>query len=116
MTDMQIYRALGRAVARRRKELALTQADVARQIGLTRASLANIESGRQKVLLHQVYRLAGALRLDSILGLTAPSFVIGEQADKPLTFTGSPVTPKQQARIEAVIERVLRQARRKSMP
>jgi transcriptional regulator with XRE-family HTH domain len=94
--------------------LALTQADVAKQIGLTRASLANIESGRQKVLLHQVYRLADALRLDSILALTAPSFVVSEPSEKPLTFTGSEVGPAQRIKIEALIEDVLRRVRRKS--
>src|SRR5260370_14607876 len=107
MADMEVYRALGRAVARRRKDLALTQAEVARQIGLTRASLANIESGRQKVLLHQVYLLAAALRLDSILGLTAPSFVVSEPSEKTLDFTGSEVSPEQKAKIETLIENVL---------
>jgi transcriptional regulator with XRE-family HTH domain len=112
---MQVYRALGFAVARRRKELALTQAEVAKQIGLARASLANIESGRQKVLLHQLYLLASALRLDSILGLTAPSFVASNPSEKPLGFTGSPVSLEQKAKIEAVIQGVLRRARRKTV-
>jgi transcriptional regulator with XRE-family HTH domain len=112
MTDKAIYRALGRAVARRRHELVLTQAQVANQIGLSRASLANIESGRQKVLLHQVYLLAAALRLSSILDLTAPSFVVREPSEEPLIFTGSEVSPAQKEKIEAFIDRMLRRARR----
>jgi len=34
---------------------------LANQIGLSRTSITNIESGRQAVLLHQVYDLAKAL-------------------------------------------------------
>ena len=55
--------AFGRAVARRREELGLTQADLSALVGLSRASIANIEKGRQNVLLHHVYELAGALRM-----------------------------------------------------
>lgn len=42
-----------------------TQLDVAQQIGLSRASLANIERGEQKVFLHQILALAEALDLES---------------------------------------------------
>ena len=66
MTDMEIYRLLGSRAAKQRKQLKLTQAEVAKLIGLTRASLANLETGRQKVLLHHVYKLVAALQLNSI--------------------------------------------------
>lgn len=110
MTESQIYWALGRAVARRRKELALTQADVAKQIGLTRASLANIETGRQKVLLHQVYRLVHALRLKSILDLTAAALVLDRPEQTALSFNGSEVTAEQKAQLEKFIEHAIRRA------
>jgi transcriptional regulator with XRE-family HTH domain len=45
--------------------MGLTQLEVARQIGLSRASLANIERGEQKVFLHQVLALTEALELES---------------------------------------------------
>lgn len=45
----------------RRKALALTQAQLANKVKMSRASIANIESGRQNVLLHHVYALAVAL-------------------------------------------------------
>jgi transcriptional regulator with XRE-family HTH domain len=60
-----IYRSFGRAVAERRKFLGKTQMQVARAVGLSRASLANIERGSQKVFLHQVLALTEALDLDS---------------------------------------------------
>ena len=62
MTD-RIYAALGRSVRTRREQLRLTQADLSARIGLSRASIANIEAGRQAVLLHQFLALAEALSL-----------------------------------------------------
>lgn len=53
-----------------------TQLQVAQQIGLSRASLANIERGEQKIFLHQVLALTEALELDSsheIVPSRAPS-------------------------------------------
>lgn len=99
MMDMEIYRLLGLAVAARRMELGLTQAEVAAQIGLTRASLANIETGRQKVMLHHVYRLVTALKRESILDLLPASFAFGELAE-PVTFAGSAVSESQKAQLE----------------
>ncbi len=60
MTD-EIYATLGRRVRSRREDVRMTQAALAEKIGLSRASIANIESGRQAVLLHQFLALAEAL-------------------------------------------------------
>jgi len=54
MSDMEFYRRLGRAVAKRRDELGLTQGEVAEKLGLSRASLANLENGRQRIMVHQL--------------------------------------------------------------
>lgn len=69
MNEDDLYQALGKSVAARRKALNKTQADIATKISLSRASLANIERGNQKVLLHQVYRLAEALELPDVRDL-----------------------------------------------
>lgn len=72
MSEKRIYEAFGRRVAVRRRELGLTQADLARRIRMSRASVANIESGRQNVLLHHVYALAEGLELPAIAVLLPP--------------------------------------------
>src|ERR1700733_1613969 len=104
MADLEIYRIIGAAVAARRKKLRLKQAEVAEQIGLTRASLANIESGRQKIMLHQIYKPATALKLDSVIDLIPPSFSF-EEAIGPLKLVGSEVNDQQKAQIEQFLRR-----------
>lgn len=104
MADLEIYRIIGAAVAARRKVLRLKQAEVAEQIGLTRASLANIESGRQKIMLHQIYKLVNALKFDSIIDLVPPRFSF-EEAIGPLKLVGSEVTDQQKAQIEQFLRR-----------
>jgi transcriptional regulator with XRE-family HTH domain len=63
MKHDELYVQLGALIRSRRKKLLLTQHDLAARIGISRASLANIETGRQKVLVHQLYALATALDL-----------------------------------------------------
>lgn len=99
MSDMEIYRILGLAIAKRRAELGLTQADVAGRIDLTRASLANIETGRQKVLLHQIYKLANALEVRSIADLVPLTFQFIEDSE-PVQFEGSDVNDRERAQLE----------------
>jgi len=85
MSDLEIYRLIGSRIAARRKDLRLKQVEVAAQIGLTRASLANIEKGRQKIMMHQIYRIAEALRIESILDLVPPRFSTSGP-DEPIVF------------------------------
>ena len=59
--DGGLYIALGRLVRSRRAQVGLTQDELARRVGMTRTSITNIESGRQKVQLHTLYDIADAL-------------------------------------------------------
>lgn len=104
MADLDLYRIVGAGLAARRKELRLRQSEVADRIGLTRASLANIERGRQKVMLHQIYRLASALEVGSITDLV-PSKYLFEQTSGPLAIEGSDVNETQRAQIEQYVRR-----------
>jgi DNA-binding XRE family transcriptional regulator len=56
-----VYTEFGQRVRAGRGKSQLTQDMLAHQIGLSRTSVTNIESGRQAVLLHQVYDIARAL-------------------------------------------------------
>lgn len=57
----EIYESVGQNVLSLRSEREWTQQELADRIGLSRASVANIETGRQRLLLHQVYDMAAAL-------------------------------------------------------
>ncbi len=63
MDPDSIYRHIGTVVKARRKSLRLTQENLSARLGISRASLANIETGRQRVLVHQVYAFAAELDL-----------------------------------------------------
>ncbi|KJC41502.1 XRE family transcriptional regulator [Bradyrhizobium sp. LTSP885] len=72
MAGDPIYKGFGNAVSTRRKALGLTQAQLAGKVKMSRASIANIESGRQNVLLHHVYALAAALEFTKVGELLPP--------------------------------------------
>lgn len=55
------YQAVGKLVLKARDDAGLTQELLAARVGLTRTSVTNIEKGRQKLLLHTLCQLAGAL-------------------------------------------------------
>lgn len=57
-----IYAAFGRRLREIREENGLPQEELATLSGLTRSSIANIENGKQRVMLHQLIKFAEALR------------------------------------------------------
>lgn len=66
-----IYVELGRRVLQERYRAGWTQQDVAGQVGMSRASIANVETGRQRLMLHQVMKLAEvfSIRVEDLLGV-----------------------------------------------
>ena len=60
----RLYRSIGEAVRKRRRALGLTQQQLADRLGISRASLANIEVGRQRMLVHHLYGLARELGVE----------------------------------------------------
>jgi len=104
MNEEELYRAVGMAISQRRRELKLTQDEVASKVGLSRASLANIETGRQKILLHYLYRLTSALELPGV-ELLLPVRVATESVvpAKPVSISGESLNQKQQAEVLAFV-------------
>lgn len=58
-----IYKQIGEVIRAKRKTLGMTQHDLAKKLGISRGSLANVETGRQNMLVHQLYAYADALQL-----------------------------------------------------
>lgn len=103
MNETQFYQDLGSLIASRRGALGLGQSEIAKRAGISRASLANMEVGRQRVLLHQLYKVAAALELDN------PQYLLPTIASSPtqsLSMGGAQLTAKQQAQIEQLLSLV----------
>ncbi|BAM93157.1 XRE family transcriptional regulator [Bradyrhizobium oligotrophicum S58] len=77
---------------------------MAEHIGLTRASLANIEKGRQKIMLHQIYKIAEVLQVDSILDLAPPRFSMSVP-DEPVVFAEAGMRDDLRAQAEQFVRR-----------
>lgn len=58
------YVLFGVAVRAARRDADMTQAELAKKIGLVRTSVVNIECGRQRVLLSDLFDFAKALRVN----------------------------------------------------
>jgi transcriptional regulator with XRE-family HTH domain len=110
MAEHAIYKAFGRAVATRRRELDLTQSELAARVRMSRASVANIESGRQSVLLHHVYGLAEALEITKVSDLLpAPSKPPTREDIDMIILSDEDVTPRAKAQITDLIASALAQ-------
>lgn len=59
-----LYLQFGKLIRSHRIRHNLTQSAIAERIGLKRTSVTNIEKGRQKILLHQLFQLADALKVN----------------------------------------------------
>ena len=77
----ELYERVGERITRLRITQGLTQSDLAKQIGLQRSSVANIEVGRQRTPLHVLVAAAQAL------GVTLPELL----GDQPLPDLAVPV-------------------------
>lgn len=98
----EFYRTMGDFIARRRRFLDLSQQDLAVKVGITRAALANIETGRQRIHAHQLAQLAISLEL-SVTDLIAA----GQSESEPEESTDLPLpedlTPHQRQQITKLL-------------
>jgi len=76
--DSELLRKhVGALIKARRKQLKMRQEDLAARMGMSRAALANVETGRQNLLLYNLYRFAEALKLRVTDLLPDPAAVQG---------------------------------------
>lgn len=66
MQGVTIYKLVGKRIAKRRREVGLIQEELAQRVGLSRASVANIERGEQKIQLHTLVDFSNALGLADV--------------------------------------------------
>ncbi len=96
------YQAFGPRLRAARKKAGYTQEDLAKALHLTRTSIANIEKGRQKILLHTFHRLLAVLDV-----LPHQLFPPDPQENKPNTAFET-LTDRDRSTVERAIGRVPR--------
>lgn len=86
MIPNPIYVHIGSVIRSRRKALRLTQEMLASRLSISRGGLANIETGRQNILVHQLYDFASQLNLEpsDFLPIMSREGSRLDQADLPL--------------------------------
>ena len=60
----KLYEEIGYKIRSRRRELGLSQNDLAKKVDLTRTSITNIEAGTQGPPLHLLYQLCDSLEIE----------------------------------------------------
>ncbi|UCU99246.1 helix-turn-helix domain-containing protein [Acidovorax radicis] len=108
--ESRLYVVLGEIIRSRRLLAEFTQAQLAEQVGLERTSITNIEKGVQKVPLHVLFRICGALDVSATKLLESlnvdesaerrESEIDGATIKAQLSSAGSPL-------LGSAIERVL---------
>lgn len=96
-----LYRHIGTTIKQKRKQLGWTQEQLANQMATSRASLANIETGRQNVLVHQLYNFAAVLdlRIEDLLPPVDKANSVSSPSDFPLPSDLSRVQKEQLTRL-----------------
>lgn len=59
----RIYKIVGYSIKLERKAIGMTQTELGNKIGLNRASISNIELGRQRIMLHDIEKTAEVLKV-----------------------------------------------------
>lgn len=106
METREFYRQLGVALAKRRRARNLTQAQLAERVGLSRAGMANVETGRQGVHVHQLVEIATALGVTSLETLLPANFWIDKRSDEPagVKVTGSRLTSAERSQVSRIVD------------
>lgn len=98
---VDFYRHVGQAIARLRRGK-MTQKELSDRLSLSRTSLANIERGRQQLLLHHAVRIAEALDVELAALVPTPPEATGKLKE---TLRGLP--DEQQKWVEAAVPKTM---------
>jgi transcriptional regulator with XRE-family HTH domain len=102
MRPEPVYTTIGAIIRGQRRKLEWPQHKLAARLGISRATLANIETGRQRILVHQLYSFAEALQLKPS-DLIPPTSEGRPTTDVAELLIQGDVNPKQREQINRLI-------------
>jgi len=106
MTDERtLYQLIGHRLRKVRSSKKLSQDKVAKKAGLSRTSITNIEHGRHSLLVHTLFRLAGALEVEP-LELIADAAAAMKRGKPELRFSVG-VSNKEKKAIKPFLEKLV---------
>ena len=103
MMPMEFYREFGTRLRDARKRSGLSQDELAIRVGMSRPALANIESGRQRVALHNLPAFA------TVLGVEPDDLL----PEAPPIRTAADIAGTYGARDRDIVERIWQRAVRR---
>jgi transcriptional regulator with XRE-family HTH domain len=112
MGEREIYRDFGRKLAILRHEAGMTQADLARKVGLSRASLANIERGEQRVYLHQILSVLDSLGREKLNELLPTVGAASTRPQADVSVSGDKLSKAQERAIRELVSSITATSRR----
>ena len=112
MTQEALNRAIGKALADRRRAAGMRQADVAQSVGISRSSLANIEKGRQALSIFLLYQVADALDVGDPRTLLPRSIPSSRKKDAevvniPIGEASAALSDEELAEVTAVVSKTV---------
>ena len=99
----ELYRHIGERIsnARQQRSPKMSQQSLARAVGISRASIANIERGHHRVQIHVLYDIATTLNLDPVDLL--PNIQNGTRSSLPPDLSKD-LSPKERAAVGRLLQ------------
>lgn len=101
--DNSLYKEIGKAIFRIRKKK-MSQQALADEVGMSRASIVNVEQGRHRIQLHVLYEIAAILEVDPRDLLPAANH---QQHVTPLPLdVSAKLNPKEQIAVGRLVQKI----------
>jgi transcriptional regulator with XRE-family HTH domain len=101
-----IYKEIGARIRAKRKKAHLKQENLAEMLHISRGSLANIEIGRQSVLVHRLYQIAAVLNLTPFELLPPPPTDDSQAEPTDLRIRGDHLNQQQLKQVTSFVSQV----------